>query len=351
MTHAHLVGSINLPDADTVFRTVAGHLGSRLPRIPDGEVGDRYYWIQFQKAHFDATPGFSRLGDEPVLIRGQFDARPFVLDEGADPSVIELPGLGYADAAIDSYATFAALKADGVIPATTRFQVSLPTPVSLIGSLFAPLPSRAQVEPVYARAMTREVERILAAIPHDQLAIQWDVAPEFAMLDDAEIRGRRVTAWFGDAHDEVLKGVVDRLEILAKLVPADVALGYHLCYGDIEEHHFAEPRDAGSLAEVMTGLFERAPRTIDFVHLPVPIERDDDAYFEPLASVAVPEGTELFLGLVHHEDGVDGALRRAKTARRFVPEFGIATECGFGRGPSGRTAPLLDLHEQVAAAL
>ena len=38
MTNAHLVGSINLPDADTVFRTVAGHLGSRLPRIPDGEV-------------------------------------------------------------------------------------------------------------------------------------------------------------------------------------------------------------------------------------------------------------------------------------------------------------------------
>ncbi|MCU1414503.1 MAG: hypothetical protein JWN80_1843 [Microbacteriaceae bacterium] len=350
-TTAHLVGSINLPDADTVFRTVAEHLGSRLPRIPDGEVGDRFYWIQFQKAHFDATPGFSRIGDEPILIRDRFDARPFRLDDGVDVTAIELPALGYADAALDSYQRFAALKAAGVIPEATRFQVSLPTTVSLIGSLFAPLPGRELVEPIYARAMQREVQRMLAGIPHDQFAIQWDVAPEFAMLDEAEIRGRRITAWFGDTHQEVLDGVVERLVTLADLVPADVSVGYHLCYGDIEEHHFVEPRDSGSLAEVMSGLFAGAHRSIDFVHLPVPIERDDDAYFTPLAGVDYPESTEIYLGLIHHEDGVDGALRRATTAKKYVPAFGVATECGFGRGPSERTAPLLDLHEQVAARL
>ena len=351
MTNAHLVGSINLPDAETVFRTVADHLGSRLPRIPDGEVGDRYYWIQFQKAHFDATSGFSRIGDEPVLIRGQFDARPFRLDDDVDPTTIELPELGYADAAIDSYGKFAALKADGVIPASTRFQVALPTPVSLIGSLFAPLPSRAQVEPIYARAMSREVDRILAIVPHDQLAIQWDVAPEFAMLDEAEIRGRKITAWFGDTHEQVLAGVLERLRGLIAPLPSDVSVGFHLCYGDIEEHHFAEPLDAGSLSEVMSGLFADSPRHVDFVHLPVPIERDDGAYFAPLGEVDYPADTEIYLGLVHHEDGVEGALRRAATARKYVTDFGIATECGFGRGPSERTAPLLDLHEAVAAAL
>lgn len=350
-TPAHLVGSINLADAETVFRTVGSHLGSRLPRIPDGEVGDRYYWIQFQKAHFDATPGFSRIGDEPVLIRGQFDARPFMLDDDADAAALELPNLGYADAAIDSYGTFASLKAEGVISAATRFQVSLPTPVSLIGSLFAPLPSRAQVEPIYASAMAKEVARIVAAIPHDQLAIQWDVAPEFAMLDEAEIRGRKINAWFGETHEQVLTGVIDRLMDLIALLPADVSVGFHLCYGDIEEHHFAEPLDSGSLSEVMSGIFARSPRPIDWIHLPVPIERDDDAYFAALANVDYPDHTQVFLGLIHHEDGVEGALKRAATARKYVSSFGVATECGFGRGPSERTAPLLDLHEAVAAAL
>ena len=64
-----------------------------------------------------------------------------------------------------------------------------------------------------------------------------------------------------------------------------------------------------------------------------------------------PVGTEIYLGLIHHEDGVAGALRRAATASRVVAEFGVATECGFGRGPRERTEALLDLHEQVAASL
>jgi hypothetical protein len=89
---------------------------------------------------------------------------------------------------------------------------------------------------------------------------------------------------------------------------------------------------------------------VTWVHLPVPIERDDDAYFAPLAEVELPEGTELYLGLLHHEDGVEGALRRARAAATAVPSFGVATECGFGRGPSERTPALLDLHAAVAEA-
>ncbi|WP_426623822.1 hypothetical protein ACPPVW_14630 [Leifsonia sp. McL0607] len=37
---AHLVGSIDLPDT-AVLRTASDHLGDRLPRIPDGEFGER----------------------------------------------------------------------------------------------------------------------------------------------------------------------------------------------------------------------------------------------------------------------------------------------------------------------
>jgi hypothetical protein len=348
ITRAHLVGSINLPDAETVFRTVSDHLGSRLRRLPDGEVGDRYYWIQFQKDYFDRMPGLSRAGDTPFYIRDRFDARPLRLD--IDASALVFPSLGYADAAIESYAAFARLKDDGVIPAEVVFQVSLPTPAGVVGSFFVE-ESRASVEPAYERALFGELDRILAAIPHDQLAIQWDTALEFGMLDEAVIRGNRITTWFGDDHQAILDRVVERAARQAGAVPEDVEVGYHLCYGDVEEHHFTEPTDAGRLAEVLTGLFSTSPRGITWVHLPVPIDRDDDAFFAPLASVDWPMETEVYLGLVHHEDGVDGALRRATTAAKIVPSFGIATECGFGRGPAERTAPLLDLHEAVAAAL
>jgi methionine synthase II (cobalamin-independent) len=318
--------------------------------MPDGEVGDRYYWMQFQKDYFDETAGIERVGDAPILIRDRFDARPFRLDGMVAAEDLQLPGLGYADAAIDSYEKFARLKLSGVITDAVRFQVSLPTPAGVVFSSFV-AEDRAAFEPIYERALFAELTRILDAVPHDQLAIQWDTALEFGMLEHTEIRGRRVEAWFGDDHAAVLAGVLERAIVQASVVPSDVEVGYHLCYGDVEEHHFVQPADAGMLAEFLEGLFAQTGRDITWVHLPVPIERDDDAYFAPLKSVRWPDDTEVYLGLLHHEDGVEGALRRAASASKVVTDFGVATECGFGRGPRERTEALLDLHEQVAASL
>ena len=113
---------------------------------------------------------------------------------------------------------------------------------------------------------------------------------------------------------------------------------------------FVQPADAGHLADVVRGVLDRADRPIAWFHLPVPVERDDPAYFAPLAEVSVPHETELYLGLIHHEDGVEGAERRAAAAATAQARFGVATECGFGRGPSERTPALLDLHAAVAEA-
>ena len=41
----YLVGSVPLPDAASVFRTVGTALGSRLRRLPDGEAGARLDWV------------------------------------------------------------------------------------------------------------------------------------------------------------------------------------------------------------------------------------------------------------------------------------------------------------------
>ena len=91
-------------------------------------------------------------------------------------------------------------------------------------------------------------------------------------------------------------------------------------------------------------------RPLAWLHLPVPIERDDAEYFAPLAGLALPEGTELYLGLVHREDGAEGAQRRIAAASAYVSEFGVATECGIGRAPEGTTEGILRTHQAVAAA-
>jgi len=348
-TYTHLVGSVSQPDAESTFRVASEQL-EHIRRIPDGEVGKRYYWIQFQNALFDSVPGLVRVGEPGYFLRGEFDLRPVTLAAGVDAESVVFPPLGYAEAAIESYATFAKLRGEGVIPAGVRFQVSLPTPAGVVGSFFD-LAVRDAIEPVYERAVFEELYTILDAIPHADLAIQWDTALEFGLLDKAEILGNKMLAWFGGDHPAILAGVVERGVRQAAAVPDDVELGYHLCYGDVEESHFFEPVDATTLAEVAAGLLAGSPRPVTWIHLPVPIDRDDAAYFAPLGEVTWPEQTELYLGLVHHEDGLEGALRRAAAAAPFVPAFGIATECGFGRGPVERTVPLLAMHREVAAAL
>ena len=89
-------------------------------------------------------------------------------------------------------------------------------------------------------------------------------------------------------------------------------------------------------------------RSIDWIHMPVPVERDDDGYFEPLKGLGLRPETRLFLGLIHDSDGVKGTRRRMATADKFVSDYGIATECGFGRRPAETVAPLLDIHAAVA---
>ena len=100
-----------------------------------------------------------------------------------------LDNLGFADTAISSFAIFAKLKRDGVIPAHVRFQVSLPTPLAPVSAFIDP-EHQAQVEPIYEAQVLRELDAIFAAVPHDQLALQWDTRLEFAILEGIS------PAWF-----------------------------------------------------------------------------------------------------------------------------------------------------------
>ena len=89
-------------------------------------------------------------------------------------------------------------------------------------------------------------------------------------------------------------------------------------------------------------------RPIQLIHMPVPRDRSDDAYFAPLKDLKLKPGTQLCLGLVHHTDGVAGTRRRIAAAEKFVTDFSIATECGFGRRQPETIPELLRIHAEAA---
>jgi ubiquinone/menaquinone biosynthesis C-methylase UbiE len=331
---AHLVGSVPLASAEAVFRAVAAGLGDRVRRLPDGETGPRSDWIVWQ------LPVFTTPRHLEVVPPGPDSWRPLPrvrLTEGARPEAVAFGALGYADAALSSYRVFARLKRDGVIPVAARFQVCLPTPLAPISAFVVPEDQRV-LEPLYEERLLLELRAILQEIPHDQLAVQWDTNFEFGMLEGV------FPVWF----DDVKGGILERLLRLSRQAPADVQLGYHFCYGDVQHRHFKEPTDASTLVDVANALAASLGRPLNWIHLPCPRERFDEAYYRPLRELRLRSETELYLGLVHHTDGVEGTRRRMDVAHRFVSGFGVATECGWGRRPPDTVGDLLRIHAEVS---
>jgi methionine synthase II (cobalamin-independent) len=144
--------------------------------------------------------------------------------------------------------------------------------------------------------------------------------------------------------------LIERMQRLCAAVPDDVELGLHLCYGDFGAKHFVEPKDAAKMVEFANTLAESIPHKLAYIHMPVPIERDDDMFHRPFRDLKLGDGTELFLGLVHAKDGVEGTRARLAAARRHAPQFGIATECGMARARSEETVrALLKIHADICA--
>jgi ubiquinone/menaquinone biosynthesis C-methylase UbiE len=331
---AHLVGSVPLASAEIVFQTVAAEIGDRLRRIPDGETGPRSDWIVWQLPVFTSHPQLEVVPPGPDSWRPLPRVR---LGEGTRADRVVFEALGYAEASLASYRVFARLKRDGLVPVACRFQVCLPTPLAPISAFVVP-EDQGLLERGYEERLLAEVQIILQDVPHDQLAMQWDTNFEFGMLEGV------FPVWFED----VKGGILERLLRLARHIPPDVELGYHFCYGDVQHRHFKEPADTRRLVEVANALAASLGRPLNWIHMPVPRDRIDEAYYAPLAELRLPPETELHLGLVHHTDGAEGTARRMEVAGRFASDFGIATECGWGRRAPATIPELLRIHRELS---
>jgi len=339
----HFVGSIPLPDADTVFRTLAESAGPYLRRLPDGETGIRKTWIRFLQQVLADNPAIEVAADVPPFKFTQWDGKllreipRLRVKPGAtpDPKTFDT---GYAAMAIESWNLFEQLQKAGVIPSTVKFQISLPTPIAPTYNNMVPS-DRPLLLPALTQHLTGEVAKIAAAIPNDRIALQWDVCQE-------------VLAWEGYYEAGPVDFRSETIDVLTRIgdaVPEAIELGYHLCYGSPADEHCVQPKDMAIMVEIANATSAGVAHPIQFFHMPVPKGRTDDAYFAPLDNLRLHPETELYLGLIHHDDA-GGDMARLAAARRHASVAGVATECGMARGDPARLPSLLASHVRAVQA-
>jgi len=336
-----LVGSIPLDTVEEVMRTFGAELGRYLPAIPDGEVGERRSWVnRFSYQLFNGHADLETIrkpsrgdGAEPLLPRTRDESWQFKVASGAERVRFGLPGLrlGYSRDATSSYFVFRTLREKGLLPADMRFQISIPMVNSVVRPMFFPAPGDVdKVRPGFEEALAAELDVIVERIPAEDLAIQWDCAWE-------------LLAVYGDAADGTKEAAIEThvapIRRLSAKIPPRAALGFHFCFGTFGGWPAFAPKDLGRAVDLINAIFEQAPRPIDWIHVPT-LNRLDDAFYAPLGKLASKKA-RVYLGMIH---SMDSLAQRLAIVRRFVPEFGLAAYCGFGRIPPEQLPQILADH-------
>ena len=201
------------------------------------------------------------------------------------------------------------------------------------------------LDPVYNEALKREIDKIAAALPHDEIAIQFDVASAvFARLQRNE----------PNAYGK------DRAEMLATLLrdpdrprpstcrPTSSCM-FHFCYGDSNHKHVVEPTDMGDMVDDGQPARGRH-QTADRAHPHAGAARPRRRRLFRAAQAAAAQARNRIMprpGALHRR-----RRRHAPAAgRRRAPcrgDFSIATECGFGRRDPKTIPELLRIHAEIA---
>lgn len=340
-----LVGSLPADSTETALRAAGELFGDMVFALPDGETGPRAAWVGYERErlvrpHPDVET--VAITESPTGIpRHAYETPIFRIRDGVTD--LRWDSWPRIDDAIASYRLFRALREEGAIPAGLRFQVGLPFPASALNGFKANFAADYPVaERAFEDLVRRELERLAEEIPPTDLAIQWDVCYEVLDLEG-------VLAWTADDAWERFTGPVARL---THLIPEDVLVGYHFCYGTFPEWPMYEARDMSLLVRMANHAVAHSDRSVDWVHMAGPryLRSEDESFFRPLTDLDTGE-TRIYLGIVLPLDGIPGVKRRHATASKYLSDFGVAMYCGFGRQPGANGMETMREHRRVARAL
>ncbi|MEE8333435.1 MAG: hypothetical protein V3R85_06270 [Alphaproteobacteria bacterium] len=344
MSHdVSLVGSVPLGTARAVFEAVGDSLGGTIRRIPDGEGGERLNWALWQAEAFERIPFVEEVpwkdeGDPAVPGGGRGGAPHFRVKPGFPTAAVRFGPLGYAASARASHAEFIALRDAGRLAANARLQIGMATALSVVGQHVDGHFQQA-IEPSYEKRLLEEVDEIAANLPHGDIAIQWNLAAELSIIE-----GHRPIYF-----DKIFDGILDRMARLCEQVPDDIELGLHFCLHDFTVNGFPLPDSLDGMVDLANGIMGTVARSVEWIHLAVPRKATEAAFFAPLERLTQHPETELYLGLIHPIEGLDGVKRRIALAASPAGRFGLAGECGFGPMGEAEVAAALDLHREAAA--
>ncbi|MFM9972382.1 MAG: hypothetical protein ACKVQK_28710 [Burkholderiales bacterium] len=340
-----LVGSIPFDSTKEVFDAFGRTLSPWLRAMPDGETGPRKHWIS--RVHYQVLalhPDLEVLrqpakedGVERLAPRGAQDSWLFRVRPGVERVRFGDPGwrLGFAREALASYHLMNAQKAQGNLPAHLRLQVSIPSVNSSIPRrVFESVEDMHKVVEGYTEALRDEVRMIVSKIPAGELALQWDCANEIQ-----EVYG--AVADLG--KDQAIERNLPQFRVLNALLPEEVLLGYHFCFGTLGGWPRFVPGDLGQAVALANAVIGSSGRRVDWVHIPV-LDRAEEAFVAPLAGLEA-RGARIYLGVVHNMERFE---HRVALARKYLPEFGMGGYCGFGRLSPSELPGILDEHRLAA---
>jgi hypothetical protein len=239
------------------------------------------------------------------------------------------------------------LRDSGVIPGDVRFQVCLPGPDSAIDVFFPDAAQWPELRSAYLDGVRREIGRMLERIPADDLAIQFDFCIEVV---DLAVGGQRLIPFWPDLTiEQKFQRHTAPLAQLMRDIPADTVVGLHWCYGPCGGWPVTAMEDLTLCVELSNHAFRHVGRRLDYVHMPVS-RRPTEPFLAPLEELDIGD-TRVYLGLIHHTDGVDGFRERVRLARRHIQDFGIASVCGHGRVRPEELPEILRAHHDCLDAL
>jgi hypothetical protein len=349
-----LVGSLPYETAEEAFRAAGSELRGHVGWLPDGEFGIRQMWVgMLLQLVFSRHPDVEETKALPL---SAIKENP--KDHKNDGPGEELEGLWlfrvkpgrkirfddlkYGTFAAESYQVFRKLRDQGAIAPDVRFQMSLPSPHSAIDGCFEDPSQWSDLYAAYVQGMRGEIRKALRTIPAEDLVIQWDVALEFLDMFLGEKRWLRF--WPHLTEAEKFARHAAQFDELWQAIPNETLLGIHWCFGTMGGWPMADLKDLDLCVRMSNEAKRRFGRRLDFVHMPVTVDANE-AFFAPLDRLDIGD-TKVFLGMVHHTDGIEDFRRRRDLARKHLSHFGIASVCGYGRLHAEELPAVLRIHAE-----
>ena len=347
-----LVGSLPFEDEASAMGRAIELVGDRLVALPDGEIGersdkyptgDRSQWVAGLAGRLAREPSLFSVVDAGTMNEQgfpvDFDSTVRLRPRLSPTKLGDRLHLGYDTAALRSWPHFEGLRSAAGLPGL-RMQVGLPTGLGIAVSLLN-TPRALRYARSFAACLAREAAEVVRVVGAENLLFQIEAPIEVV----AAHRVPRAAVGFP------ARSIVD----LVRRLPAQVPVGVHLCYGDLNNIALIAPDDFDRLVAFANGITRRWPesRTLAYLHLPFaagtsPPPAEPRAY-RALRDLNLPAEASLVAGFVHEEtsaERLEGLLHVIEEAR--AGEVDVACACGLGRRSTDTAEELMRKCRQLA---